>query len=246
MHQRLGDKVVLVSGGTRGMGEAIVRGIVAQGGAVVFGGRDVETGEAIAASLGDRAIYQRQDVASADDWRRLVQTALDRFGKINGLVNNAGLATSARLGNVTDEQIASTVAVNQTGMLYGMRAVVEPMQAAGGGSIVNIGSATATRGHVGVTVYSGTKAAVIGMSLAAAAELAADNIRVNVIHPGYFDTRLLSEASRGAGRDYGAKRTPLGRVAQPQEMVGPVTFLLSDDSSFVTGAQLTVDGGLTM
>ena len=244
--RRLAGKVVIVTGGTRGMGEALVRGIVAQGGEVVFGGRDAVAGSAIQDSVGAGARYVVHDVARTADWERVVGIALERFGKVTGLVNNAGLAIGARIERATDEQIAAMIGVNQLGVLHGMRRVAAPMRATGGGSIVNVGSAASLRAHAGVAAYAGTKAAVVGMSLAAAAEFAPDNIRVNVVHPGYFDTRLLSEASRGQGAIHGVGRTPLGRVARPDEIVGPVTFLLSDESSFVTGAQLTVDGGLTM
>ncbi|HEX7872320.1 MAG TPA: glucose 1-dehydrogenase [Sphingobium sp.] len=243
---RLSGTTAILSGGTRGMGEAMVRGIVAEGGRVAFGGRDAEAGERIAAELGERALYRRLDVAQAEDWAALVAAAEDRFGAINALVNNAGLGISHRIVDLTREDFDAMVGVNQYGVLLGIQAVIAPMRRAGKGAIVNIGSAAALRAHSNICAYAGTKAAVVGMSLSAAAELARYNIRVNVVHPGYFDTRLLDESSQGTGRSMGAERTPLGRVARPEEIVGAVTLLLSDESAFVTGAQLTVDGGLTM
>jgi 3alpha(or 20beta)-hydroxysteroid dehydrogenase len=243
---RLTGTVAIISGGTRGMGEAMVRGIIAQGGQVAFGGRDEEAGQRIVADLGDNALYSRLDVAQPDDWRVIVDLAEQRFGKVTALVNSAGLGISGSIIDVDRASFEAMVAVNQLGLLLGMQTVIPAMRRAGAGSIVNIGSAAARRAHASVVAYSGTKAAVVGMSLSAAAELAQYGIRVNVVHPGYFDTRLLDESSRGMGRTMGAKRTPLGRVAQPDEIVGAITMLISDESRFITGAQLTVDGGLTM
>lgn len=245
MSDRLQGKVVIVSGGTRGMGEADVRGIVAHGGRVVFGGRDEEAGRTIERDLDGQGLYVPLDVTQAADWGSIVGAALDRFGTVTGLVNNAGFSVSAPLRETTDEQWAKVVAVNQTGVFLGMRAVVDAMLAAGGGSIVNIASPAGTRAHPGLVAYSAAKAAVIGMTRSAAGELASRNIRVNALVPGFFATRLLDEASRGTGREKGAKIAPMRRVAEPEEIVGATVFLLSDESGYVTGAEITVDGGLT-
>jgi 3alpha(or 20beta)-hydroxysteroid dehydrogenase len=246
MNDRLSGKVTIVSGGTRGMGEAVVRGIVAAGGQVVLGGRDEPKGLAIAASLGPAARYVRLDVASEDDWRSVHAAAIDAFGRIDGLVNMAGLMGNNPLAETALELVGSLVATNQTSVLLGIKHVVGAMRAAGGGSIVNIGSVAVRRGMAGISAYSGVKAAVAGITRAAAMELAPENIRVNTIHPGVFQTRMLEEAMGTEGITYGAQVTPLGRVAQPEEMVGPIVFLLSDESSFVTGAELSVDGGLSL
>lgn len=243
---RLSGKVVIVTGGTRGMGEAQVRGIVAEGGRVVFGGRDEAAGQAIAAELGGQALFVRQDVAVEDDWKRIVAAAVERFGGIDGLVNNAGLALTGSLARLDLDDVHRMIGVNQISVMLGLKHVMKPMRDRGGGSVIHVGSATALRAHAGTVAYAGTKAAVVGMSLSAAAELAPMRIRVNVLHPGFFDTRLLEESSRGHGRALGVERTPLGRIAQPREIVGASVFLLSDESAFVTGAQLTVDGGLTL
>lgn len=243
---RLLGKVIIVAGGTRGMGEAQVRGIVAEGGRVVFGGRDEAAGQAIASDLGEHALFVRQDVALEDDWKRIVATTIEHFGGLDGLVNNAGLALTASLAKLDIDDVQRMIGVNQISVMLGLKHIMKPMRDRGGGSVINVGSATALRAHAGTIAYAGTKAAVVGMSLSAAAELAPMRIRVNVLHPGFFDTRLLEESSRGHGKRLGVERTPLGRVAQPQEIVGAAVFLLSDESAFVTGAQLTVDGGLTL
>ena len=245
MSDRLAGKVVIVTGGTRGMGEAIVRGVVRHGGQVAFGGRDEAAGTAIADELGDAALFVPQDVSARADWERIVDRTLTRFGRITGLVNNAGQAHSATLRHITDADFAQQVAVNQTGVMLGMQHVTPAMREHGSGSIVNVSSPAGVRAHPGLVPYAGAKAAVIGMSLAAAGELAARAIRVNVIVPGFFATRLLDESSGGRGRAIGAERCPMRRVAEPEEIVGPVVFLLSDEASYVTGATLAVDGGLT-
>ncbi|QKR98393.1 SDR family oxidoreductase [Sphingomonas sp. CL5.1] len=243
---RLRGKTVIVTGGTRGIGEAIARGIATAGGQVALCGRDAKAGERIAEEIGAASRYLPLDVGAASGWDGIVPLVERQLGPVTGLVNNAGLGISGNLSRMTDDDVMRMIAVNQLGVWHGMRAAGAAMRANGGGSIVNIGSAAATRAHPGIVAYAGTKAAVVGMSLAAAAELAPHRIRVNVIHPGYFGTRLLDESSRGHGRTMGATATPLGRVAEPEEIVGAAVFLLSDESGFVTGTQIAVDGGLTM
>lgn len=245
MQQRLAEKVVIVTGGTRGMGEAEVRGIVANGGKVVFGGRDEAAGRAIESDLGGHAVYVRQDVRYRADWERIVAITLQRFGRIDGLVNNAGVAFIRPLSDITDTQIEETIAVNQVGMILGIQHVVGPMRDVGKGSIINISSPCAIKGIPNSIVYSGAKAAAIGITLAASVELAAEHIRVNAVTPGFFDTRVLQDATSGRGREIAAEASPMKRIAETEEIVGPIVFLLSDESSYVTGAQLTVDGGYT-
>jgi 3alpha(or 20beta)-hydroxysteroid dehydrogenase len=243
MAGRFEGKVVVVTGGTRGMGEAIVRQLIAEGCTVVFGGRDLRAGGVIADQLGPAAHFVKLDVACEADWRSIVDLALGISGKIDGLVNNAGVSMANPLAETSVEVLADLVAVNQTGVLLGIKHVVGPMRAAGGGSIVNIGSVAVRRGMAGLSAYSGVKAAVAGISRAAAMELAPDQIRVNTVHPGPFATKMLTDALGEEGLAYVASVTPLGRVGQPREIAGPVLFLLCEESSYVTGAELSVDGG---
>jgi len=246
MAGRLDGKVVLLSGGTRGMGEAQVRAMVAEGAKVVFGGRDEAAGAAIAAELAGRAIFTRLDVTQAEDWRAMVALAVDRFGRIDGLVNNAGVGVTHALTDISDDDWAEVIAVNQTGVFLGMREGARAMLATGTpGSIVNVASPAGTKAHANLVAYSAAKAAVIGMSRAAAKELAPRGIRVNVFIPGFFATRLLTETTSSAALDRGALLTPLGRVAQPAESAGAMIYLLSDESGFVTGTQIVADGGYT-
>ncbi|MEJ7927220.1 glucose 1-dehydrogenase [Sphingobium sp. AN641] len=239
MTDKLSGKIVIVTGGTRGLGEAIVRAVISQGGRVVFGGRDEAAGQAIASELGDRAMYMRQDVGNESDWEAVTGAAVTAFGRIDGLVNNAGMSIGGPIEELTVEGIEQLVRVNQIGVLLGMKHVIPAMRAAGGGSIVNIGSVAVPRAFASLSVYTGTKAAVAGMTRSAALELGADRIRVNVIHPGPIATKMLSAQSRARASEI----TPLKRIGEPDEIAGSVTFLLSDESAFITGAELNVDGG---
>ncbi|WP_262408134.1 SDR family NAD(P)-dependent oxidoreductase [Sphingopyxis sp. OPL5] len=245
MAGRLSGKIILLSGGTRGMGEAQVRGMVREGAEVIFGGRDRAAGAAIEASLDSKAYFIPLDVTKPEDWKAAVEFAVKRFGRIDGLVNNAGVGATHPLIDISDEEWAGVVAVNQNGVFFGMREGARAMLASGGGSIVNVASPAGTKAHANLVAYSAAKAAVIGMSRAVAKELAPSGIRVNVLIPGFFATRLLTETTNSQALERGAKLTPLGRVAQPEESVGAVLFLLSDESSFVTGTQIVVDGGYT-
>jgi len=242
---RLAGKVVIVTGGTRGMGEATVRGLAREGARVVFGGRSRAAGEAIQASLGDHTLYVEQDVGVEADWERIVGAAVDRFGKISGLISNAGVSIFSPIEDITDELLEQGYRINQLGPIYGMKHVVPHLRRNGGGSIVNVGSGAYVKGHSHFTIYGATKGAIVGMSRAAAAELAAAQIRVNVVHPGFFVTQLLMEGTQGAGRELGARVTPMGRAAEPEEIVGTMIYLMSDESSFVTGTEVIVDGGYT-
>lgn len=227
------------------MGEAQVRGMVAEGAQVVFGGRDGDAGSAIEAELAGKATYVRLDVTKTDDWKAMIALAIDRFGRIDGLVNNAGFGVTHALTDISDEDWAHVIAVNQTGVFLGMREGARAMLATGGGSIVNVASPAGVKAHANLVAYSAAKAAVIGMSRAAAKELATKGVRVNVFIPGYFETRLLLEATNSKPLERGAQLTPMGRVAQPRESVGAIVYLLSDESSFVTGTQIVADGGYT-
>lgn len=243
MPSRLDGQVVIVAGGTKGMGEAIVRGIVANGGQVVFGGRDSDSGNSIADELGDAAIFVKLDVTVEQEWREIVQQAKAAFGRVDGLVNCAGISESMSLEDTDAGRVAQLVATNQTSFLIGMKHVLPAMRAVGGGSIVNIGSVSATRGFENLSAYAATKGAVAAMSKSAAMELAPEGIRVNTIHPGPFMTEMLMDSLGDGAEEFVARVTPMGRGGNPYEIAGPVIFLLSNDSSFVTGAELAVDGG---
>ncbi len=201
----LQDKVVIVTGATGGQGEAEVRLLVAAGAKVVFGGRSEADGTRIADELGDHAVFQRHNVGDEAEWQAIVATAEERFGRVDGLVNNAGVTITGLLTDVDAGEVMDGIRTNQLGVLLGMKHVVPAMRRAGGGSIVNIGSEAGTRGYPQAIAYSGTKAAVAGMTRTASAELAADRIRVNLVMPGPIDTPMISNASGSDAADRLAK-----------------------------------------
>ena len=243
---RMEGKVVIVTGGTRGMGEAEVRGLVAEGARVLFGGRDAAAGERIAGELGGNAVYQPMDVAIEGDWERAVATALDRFGAIHGLVNNAGVQAASPIAKIKQDDIDHLYRVNQLGPILGIKHVVGPMRDAGGGSIVNIGSPAGVKGLPMLAAYAASKAALHGVTRSVAVELAPENIRVNIVIPGFFDTQILADTTGGQGPDLAKRYVPMKRIAQPEEMVGTIIYLLSDDSRYVTGTEIRVDGAYTI
>lgn len=237
-HGSLTDKVVIVTGAARGQGAAEVRLLTEAGARVVSTDVLADEGAEVAAAAG--AIFVSHDVSSAADWDRVVRTAVDTHGRIDGLVNNAAIFEGAGLRATDEATYRRVVEINQIGVFLGMAAVTEPMIAQGSGSIVNVSSVAGLRGFPAYA-YTATKHAVTGMTRTAARELGPLGIRVNSVHPGVIDTPMLP-TDRG---DNLAGATPLGRVGDAEEAAAVVLFLLSDASSYVNGAQLTVDGGLT-
>ncbi|MCB4802201.1 3alpha(or 20beta)-hydroxysteroid dehydrogenase [Methylobacterium brachiatum] len=238
-------EVVIVTGGTRGQGEAEVRLLVEAGAKVVFGGRDEADGRRIAEELGERACFQRQDVAREADWVAIVARAEETFGKVTGLVNNAGVTITGLVTDLDAEAVMDGIRINQLGQLLGIKHVVPALRRNGGGAIVNIGSEAGVRAAPHAIAYSGTKAAVAAMSRTAAIELAKDGIRVNLVVPGPIDTPMIENAAgAGAAEKMGAI-VPLGRVGRPRDVAHAVLFLLSKEAGFITGAELAVDGGRT-
>ncbi|MFD1813325.1 glucose 1-dehydrogenase [Rhodococcus gannanensis] len=236
---RVDDKVALISGGARGMGAAHARMLVAEGAKVVIGDILDDEGKALAAELGDAARYVHLDVTSPDDWTAAVATAVDDFGKLNVLVNNAGIVNGAPLQHLKLAKWKQILDVNLTGTFLGMQVVVEPMIAAGGGSIVNVSSVEGLRGSPWAHGYVATKWGVRGLAKSAALELAPHNIRVNSIHPGLIRTPM----TEGLPEDL--VKIPLGRPAESEEVSTFVVFLASDESSYSTGSEFVMDGGLT-
>ncbi|MFE0024498.1 glucose 1-dehydrogenase [Amycolatopsis sp. NPDC059021] len=246
MTGRLDGKVALVTGGARGQGEAAVRAFVAEGARVVIADILDEDGEKVAADLGDAAVYQHLDVGSEADWEAAIARTQAEFGAPTVLVNNAGILHFSELGKTALADYERVIRVNQIGQFLGMRSVVEPMTAAGGGSIVNVSSVEGLAGMPYLVAYTASKFASRGMTKVAALELGAKNIRVNSVHPGAIDTPMIP-AAVGAEVDMSfiAKKVPLGRVGRPEEIAQLVLFLASDESSYCTGAEFAADGGAT-
>ncbi|HUJ05462.1 MAG TPA: glucose 1-dehydrogenase [Streptosporangiaceae bacterium] len=244
---RLDGKVALITGGARGMGKSHVRHFVEQGARVVFGDVLDEQGEAVAAKLGGDARYVHHDVTSEADWAAAVATALDAFGRLDVCVNNAGVLAFASISEMPLAEFRRILEINAVGCWLGMKSVIEPMKAAGGGSIVNISSIEGLTGAAGCSAYAASKFAVRGMTKAAAQELGRFGIRVNSVHPGGILTRMVLDTADSMDPERGEryfKALPLGRFGQSVEVSRLVAFLASDESSYSTGSEFVIDGGI--
>jgi 3alpha(or 20beta)-hydroxysteroid dehydrogenase len=244
---RLAGKVALVTGAARGMGEAEARLFAQQGARVLLCDVLDAQGQAVAKEIGDAALYLHLDVTRESDWSRAVEEAEASFGRLDVLVNNAGIVRSAPLEQMSLADYRAVIDVNQVGVFLGMRAAVPAMARAGSGSIVNVSSIDGLTGMNFVIGYVASKFAVTGMTRAAALELAPRGIRVNSIHPGYVDTPMANPAGEERPtllQRFAAQRVPLGRMARPDEIAQVALFLASDESSYCTGSQFLVDGGV--
>jgi 3alpha(or 20beta)-hydroxysteroid dehydrogenase len=235
---RVDGKVALISGGARGMGEAHARLLVAEGAQVVIGDILDDEGKAVAEDLGDAARYVHLDVTQPEHWQAAVSEAVTDFGKLDVLVNNAGIVNLGSLRTFDLGKWRQILDVNLTGTFLGMQAVVDPMTEAGGGSIINISSIEGIRGAPLVHGYVATKWAVRGLTKSAALELAAQNIRVNSVHPGFIRTPMTKHLPDDM------VTIPLKRPGESREIATFVVFLASDESSYATGTEFIVDGGL--
>ncbi|MBM4255053.1 MAG: glucose 1-dehydrogenase [Deltaproteobacteria bacterium] len=247
MAGRLDGKVALISGAARGQGETEARMFVKEGAAVVLGDILVAEGERVAASIraaGGQAQFVKLDVTQEGDWQQSVAQAVQTFGKLNILVNNAGIFPIEGVEATTLELWNRVIAINQTGVWLGMKAAVPAMRRAGGGSIVNISSIAGLMGSGMATAYHGTKGAVRILSKTAAIEYAKDGIRINSVHPGGVDTVML-DVLNSEGKRAAAAAHPLGRLATAEDIAYGVLYLASDEASFVTGTELVIDGGYT-
>jgi 3-oxoacyl-[acyl-carrier protein] reductase len=236
----LDGKLALVTGASRGIGRAIAEELARAGASVVLGYRSgKDEAEELAAAIGGRAV--QADVSSSEEAKRLVAEA----GDVDVLVNNAGLTRDGLLARMSDDDWRTVIETNLSSVFYTCRAVTRPMMKKRGGSIVNISSIVGVHGNWGQTNYGASKAGIIGFTKSLARELGSRNIRANVVAPGYVKTALTDVLPEEATAAM-VKQTPLGRVADPEEIAGAVRFLASDQASFITGEVLLVDGGLGM
>ena len=252
---RLGGKVALITGAARGTGAATARLFVAEGATVVIADVLDEQGEALATELGGSASYVTLDVTDEAGWVRAVGAVVADHGRLDVLVNNAAILEVAALADISSDRARALIDVNLLGPFHGMRAVIDPMTAAGGGSIVNVSSVAGFHGENGVSVYAATKWGLRGLTKSAALELGQHGIRVNAVCPGGGSDEMAApyraelEARVRSGERFAFESEPLralGRRGRLDEFAQAVLFCASDESSFMTGADLVVDGGATV
>ncbi len=241
----LSGKVIAISGGARGMGAAEARLFVAEGAQVVIGDVLSDDGVALAAALGSNACFVRLDVSSEPDWIAFFAAAKARFGRLDGLVNNAGILQPGAIADLTVAQITRSFEINQLGTILGIKHATPLLTAAGGGAIVNLSSSVAVRPFAGIAAYAATKWAIRGITRVAALELVGAGIRVNAVLPGYIRTPM-TEAFGDEMDEVGLSLTPTKRAGRPDEVAQLVRFLLSDESSYISGCDYSIDGASTV
>ena len=248
---RVAGKTAIVTGGASGIGEAACVLLAEHGAGVIIADIDESKGKALEARIaesGGEAVFQRLDVTSEADWDRVVRYALDWRGGLDIVVNNAGMSGVQGRSPVHETSVENwntVFDVNSTGVFLGTRAAIEPMRDAGGGSIINVSSIYGIVGSRASVAYHASKGAARTFSKAAAVSYAPDGIRVNSVHPGFADTPMTLELHARPGvREERESLTPLGRLGTPEDIAWGILYLASDESSFMTGAELVIDGGM--
>jgi 3alpha(or 20beta)-hydroxysteroid dehydrogenase len=240
----LKNQVILITGANRGQGKVIAEHLASLGGIVVVGARNYEKAQEVAVAIGkDNAYPVQLDVTKESQWEVAMDVILDKFGKIDVLVNNAGILIRKPFTDITIDDYQQMINVNQLGVFRGMQAVIPYMEKQQKGSIINNLSISSFAPISKSSAYAATKSSVVAMSKAAAIELGKKGIRVNMVHPGGIKTEM---ATQGQGVPDFYSSIPLGRIGQPIDIARTVAFLASDESSYCTGTEIVVDGGMTL
>ncbi|MGM0898527.1 MAG: SDR family NAD(P)-dependent oxidoreductase [Bacillota bacterium] len=242
---RLDGKVAIITGGARGMGASHAKKFLEEGAKVMITDILEKEGEALAKELGGNIKFMKHDVTKGSDWEKVVAETESAFGPISVLVNNAGIVFVKPMDEISEEDYRKVIDINQVSVFLGMKHVHKSMSKAKNGSIINISSVSGLRGSTGTMAYDASKFAVRGMTKTAAIELGAEGIRVNSVHPGIIETpMIMQEDTKETVREL-AKAIPLKRTAQPEEVSNLVVYLASDESSYSTGSEFVIDGGMT-
>lgn len=241
--ERLKDKVIIITGAAQGMGKVHAERAIAEGAKVVITDINEEKGQAVAATLGSDALFIKHNVVSESDWENVVQTTLEYWGKIDVLVNNAGITYNMKIEEITLDDYMKIVNINQVSVFLGIKSVTATMKAQNSGAIINISSMNGLAG--GAIGYTDTKFAVRGMTKAAARELSPFNITVNSVHPGVIHTPMLEQPGVKEAVDKFKQTIPMRRVAQAEEVSNMIIFLASDEARYSTGSEFIIDGGVT-
>ena len=247
---RLANKVALITGGARGQGAVEAKLFATQGAYVVICDILDEEGKRIESEInntGGSSLFAHLDVTDESEWQNVIATTLNSFGKLDILVNNAGIYKWAQVEETTSELWDQTMAINAKGVFLGTKHAIPAMRNSGGGSIVNISSVAGLVGSANAAAYCASKGAVRLLTKSTAIQYAKDGIRANSVHPGIIDTPMTTPnlLATQEARDRSASRHPLGRVGTSEDVAYGVLFLASDESSFMTGSELVIDGGLT-
>lgn len=241
---RFTDKTALITGGASGIGKAAAMRIASEGGNVVIGDIQEEAGNAVVKEItgaGGKASFVTLDVTSEDQWNNAVEHAVDTYGGLNILVNNAGIGDTDPIEKTDLSTWDKVVAVTQTSVFLGMKAASAELQKSGNGSVVNISSMYGIVGGLGGPGYAAAKGAVRILTKNTALGWAKTGVRANSVHPGYINTPILGDTDR----QYLIDTTPMGRLGEPEEVASVIAFLASDESSFMTGSEVVIDGGYT-